>query len=93
MNVAEGQNLVRLRVVSCHRVIHDVSRRLAGEAVHPRILEQLKRLDKLLGLIDHRSVNHDDMTRIEGSTNQLMDELSLIFLHQHLGPLYNEQLH
>ena len=82
-----------MRVDSCHRVIHDVSQRLSEEEVHPRIKEQLARLDELLALIDHHAVTDSDLNRIERSTNQLMAELSHIFSHRELGLLYREHCH
>lgn len=84
---------LRLRVDSCHSLIHDVSQRLEGEDVHPRIKDQLKRLDELLCLIDAAAMTDQDLQRIEDSTNQLMHELSLIFSHQELGPLYRLHQH
>lgn len=79
-----------MRVDSCQRLIHDVSQRLAQQTVHPRIVEQLSRLDELLSLIDNRLVNETDLSRIEASTNQLMVELTALFSHQKLGSLYDE---
>lgn len=83
------QSAIRLRVDSCQRLIHDVSQRLSHETVHPRIVEQLSRLDELLSLIDQHMVNETDLSRIETSTNQLMLELASLFSHQKLGSLYD----
>ena len=82
----------RLRVDSCLRVIHDVSQIISRQGIHPRIVEQLQRLDELLSLIDHDSVTDADLERIEGSTNQLMRELEALFDHHRLGSLYQESL-
>ena len=82
----------RLRVDSCLRVIHDVSRLISQQGIHPRIVEQLQRLDELLSLIDHDSVTDSDLERIERSTNQLMRELEALFDHHRLGSLYQEAL-
>ncbi len=83
----------RLRVDSCLRVIHDVSQLISRQGIHPRIVEQLKRLDELLSLIDHESVTDSDLERIERSTNQLMHELGALFDHHRLGSLYREAIH
>jgi hypothetical protein len=88
--VDNSQLALRLRVDSCQSLIHDVSRRLAQRTVHPRIVEQLSRLDELLSLIDQRLVTDSDLIRIEASTNQLMVELTALFSHQDLGILYEE---
>lgn len=84
---------VRHRVDSCQRLIHDVHARLAREKIHPRIVEQLQRLDELLALIDHQAVSENDLARIETSTNQLMIELKALFDSQSLGELYQETRH
>ncbi len=84
---------VRYRVDSCQRLIHDVHARLAKEKTHPRIVEQLQRLDELLAMIDHRVVSEKDLSRIEASTNQLMIELRALFDHQSLGELYQVTRH
>ncbi|CAO0823562.1 conserved hypothetical protein [Desulfarculales bacterium] len=86
----DSRRALQLRVDSCQRLIHDVSQRLAQQTVHPRIVEQLSRLDELLSLIDQRLVNEADLSRIEAATNQLMVELSALFSHKKLGSLYNE---
>lgn len=83
----------RMRVDSCLTVIHDVSQRIGREGAHPRIVEQLQRLDELLSLIDSESVTELDLDRIEGSTNQLMEELGVLFSHKDMGALYDEQVH
>lgn len=88
----EPQQL-RLRVVSCQRVIADVGALLAQGKIHPRIVEQLTRLDELLRLIDHRAVTEGDMGRIEEATNQLMSELTSLFSHQSLGDVYQGPRH
>lgn len=83
-----------MRVESCLAVIHDVSARLADEDdVHPRIVEQLRRLDQLLSLIDHNVVTEIDLDRIEGATNQLMVELGTLFIHKGMGALYLNATH
>lgn len=84
---------MRQRVDSCQQVIHDVSARLSQEKVHPRIVEQLQRLDELLAMIDHKAVSETDLARIEASTNQLMIELETLFSHQNLGDLYDGVRH
>lgn len=86
----DSRRALQLRVDSCQRLIHDVSQRLAQRTVHPRIVEQLSRLDELLSLIDQRLVTEADLSRIETSTNQLMEELTALFSHQKLGSLYEE---
>lgn len=86
----DSRRALQLRVDSCQRLIHDVSQRLAQRTVHPRIVEQLSRLDELLSLIDQRLVTDADLSRIEASTNQLMEELTSLFSHQKLGSLYEE---
>jgi hypothetical protein len=84
---------LRMRVDSCQRVIADVGARLAKGKVHPRIVEQLTRLDELLRLIDHRAVTEGDLGRIEEATNQLMGELSGLFSYQSLGEVYEGTRH
>ncbi len=88
----DQESCLRLRVTSCQHVIHDVAERLAREAVHPRIKDQLKRLDQLLRLIDQNEVTDSDLARIERSTSQLMQELSPIFAAQRLGQLYAKRV-
>ena len=83
----------RMRVDSCLMVIHDVSRRLTQEGAPHKIVEQLQRLDDLLSVIDHEAVTDSDLERIEGSTNQLMRELGVLFSHQDLGALYDVSFH
>lgn len=89
----EATDPLSLRVKSCLSLIHDVSERLASEDIHPRIVEQLQRLDQLLSLIDHDLVTEADMSRIECATNQLMVELTALFDHKNLGSLYNAARH
>ena len=81
-----------LRVNSCQQVLADVGQRLSREEVHPRIVDQLERLNELLELIDHRVVNEKDLVRIEGSTNQLLHEIGTLFNHSDLGTLYDHTL-
>lgn len=88
-----AQTALRLRMDSCQRLIHDVTQRLAGETVNPKIVEQLGRLDELLSYIDHQAVNESDLARIEACTNQLMSELGVLFQHQDLGNLYDVVKH
>ncbi len=83
----------RLRVDSCLRLIQDVSRRLSRDGGHPRIVKQLQHLDQMLSLIDHQAMTDSDLERIEGSTNQLMKEIGVLFSHQGLGSLYDETPH
>jgi|DewCreStandDraft_4_1066084.scaffolds.fasta_scaffold273335_1 site-specific recombinase len=92
MNGLGSQN-IRLRMDSCQRLIHDVSQRLAGETVNPKIVEQLSRLDELLSYIDHEAVTEADLARIETCTNQLMGELGVLFEHQQMGSLYDVVVH
>lgn len=80
---------MRMRMDSCQRLIHDVTQRLSGETVNPKIVEQLSRLDELLSYIDHQAVSETDLARIEACTNQLMSELGALFQHQELGTLYD----
>ncbi len=91
MTMANQQ--MRLRVVSCQRVIHDVSALLSRQRGHQRIVDQLNRLDELLALIDHRVVTEGDLFRIETATNQLMSELGSLFSHQKMGVLYEGSSH
>ena len=88
-----GRRMIQMRVDSCQRLIHDVSERLSRETVHPRIVEQLSRLDELLSLIDQQMVSDSDLSRIETSTSQLMVELAVLFEHSKLGSLYDEVVH
>ena len=83
----------RMRVDSCLSLIHDVSQRLSREGSHPRIVEQLQHLDEILSLIDHQVVTDTDLERIEGSTNQLMKEIGVLFDHQGMGSLYQGVYH
>ena len=77
---------------SCQKVIHDLSLRLGESETHPKILEQLQRLDELLELIDPSTVSEEDLTRIERSTNQLLEELSGLFNRQGIKKLYGADL-
>jgi hypothetical protein len=91
----ESHNLLeyrRLRVDSCQKVIHDLSQRLGEVETHPKIIEQLQRLDELLELIDPSTVSEEDLTRIERSTNQLLEELSGLFSRQGIEKLYGSTL-
>ncbi len=87
------QASLRMRVDSCQRVIEDISLRLATEEVHPNIVDQLQRLNELLALIDHHMVNERDLDRIEGSTNQLLQELGVLFETNGMEALYDDPLH
>lgn len=87
-----GQRSLRMRVDSCQRVIRDISQRLSQEEVHPKIVDQLQRLNELLARIDHRLVNERDMDRLEGSTNQLLHELGVLFVNNGYGALYDDPL-
>ncbi len=78
----------RLRVDSCLSLIQDVSQRLSKEGSNPRIVEQLQHLDEILSLIDHQMITDMELERIEGSTNQLMKEIGVLFNHQGMGSLY-----
>ena len=82
----------RLRVDSCQKVIHDLSLRLDEAEIHPKIIEQLRRLDELLELIDPKTVTEEDLARIEQSTNQLLNELSGLFNRQGINNLYGATL-
>ena len=82
-----------LRVSSCRTVIQDVGRMLAREEVNPRIVDQLNKLLDLLKLIDCKAVTESDLDRIEGCTNQLMDELGILFSHQGFGQVYDQRAH
>lgn len=77
---------------SCQRVIHDLSLRLGEVEIHPKIVEQLRRLDELLELIDPNTVTEDDLSRIENSTNQLFEELTGLFVRQGINNIYSATL-
>lgn len=91
--IGAAQAALRMRMDSCQRLIHDVTQRLSGETVNPKIVEQLSRLDELLSYIDHQVVSETDLARIEACTNQLMSELGVLFQHQELGNLYDVVRH
>lgn len=93
LELLESHDARRLRVDSCLMLIQDVSQRLSKEGSHPRIVEQLQHLDEILSLIDHQVVTESDLERIEGSTNQLMKEIGLLFDHQGMGSLYAGTCH
>jgi trimethylamine:corrinoid methyltransferase-like protein len=93
LQLRENRDARRLRVDSCLSLIQDVSQRLSREGSHPRIVEQLQHLDEILSLIDHQVVTDSDLERIEGSTNQLMKEIGLLFDHQGMGSLYQGTCH
>lgn len=78
----------RARVDSCLNLIQDVHDRLSSEDVHPAIVEQLRRLDQLLSLIDERAVSDQDLERIESATSNLMSEIHTLFQHHEMGQLY-----
>ncbi len=78
---------------SCLEVIKDIRSLLGRQGNYPRIVEQLHRLDELLSVLDREAVTEGDLDRIEGSTNQLLAELSQLFEHQHLGDLYQGPRH
>lgn len=82
-----------MRVDSCLRVIRDVSELLHKEDIHPRIVEQLDKLNRLLSLIDHGAMTESDLAKIEGCTNQLMEELGVLFSYKGLGSVYPEPVH
>jgi adenosine/AMP kinase len=80
--------------------VHDSSKAYQGTTIFAdtsssphKIVEQLQRLDDLLSVIDHEAVTDSDLERIEGSTNQLMRELGVLFSHQDLGALYDVSFH
>ena len=83
----------RQRVTSCLRVIQQVRGILNRGHVGPGIVEQLGRLDRLLSLLDTDQVTDSDLDRIETSTNQLMEELALLFSHKKLGEVHRGSLH
>lgn len=83
----------RARVDSCLDVIKDIRFLLGKHGQNPRIVKQLYRLDELLSILDQEAVTDNDLDRIEGSTNQLLNELSQLFEHQGLGHLYQGPIH
>jgi hypothetical protein len=83
----------RLRLDSCLSVIRDLSSLLSEDGAHHRIVEQLARLDEMLSLIDTGAVDDQDLERIEGSTNQLFQEIAVLFNREDLGSLYDETSH
>ncbi len=86
------QEYRRLRVDSCQRVIHDLSRSLGDAEIHPKIIEQLRRLDELLEQVDPELVTEEDLSRIECSANQLFHELAVLFSRQGINKLYGATL-
>lgn len=93
LSLHENFDARRLRVDSCLRLIQDVSQRLSKEGSNPRIVEQLQHLDEILSLIDHQVITDTELERIEGSTNQLMKEIGVLFDHQGVGSLYEGLRH
>lgn len=89
----EMENALRLRVNSCLSVIQDICERFSEEELHPRLVEQLRRLNELLSILDHQSITESDLTRIENSTNLLLTELKFLFSQQGLGTLYKDSVH
>jgi hypothetical protein len=93
LSLQENFDARRMRVDSCLRLIQDVSQRLSQEGSNPRIVEQLQHLDEILSLIDHQVISDSELERIEGSTNQLMKEIAVLFDHQGVGNLYEGLRH
>jgi len=89
----EEVSALQLRVNSCLAVIRDICERLRQEELHPKLVDQLKKLNELLALLDHKAITESDLARIERSTNLLLEELRLIFSQQGLGNIYQEPLH
>ncbi len=88
-----GGRHLRVRVESCVFTILDLNERLGNGKIKPEIIQQFERLKASLNFVTDDSVDERDIDRIEDATNQLLDQIRLVYGEENVGSLYEGQKH
>jgi len=84
---------LRLRVESCVNIILELNQQLGVGKIKPEIIEQFERLRQSLEYVTDETVDEKDIHRIEEATNQLLDEIKVIYGDSRISPSHRGQIH
>ena len=84
---------LQLRIDHCRRTIAEVHEALSMDDVQPEIVEQFRRLEEALDLVDVTKLNHRDLDKIEMATNRLLDEFRSLYRQGKLKNIHDGPVH
>lgn len=78
----------KMRIENCVNTIIEVHKFLGSQRINPEIIDQFRRLKDVVEVLNIGKVTEEDIEKIEGATNSLLNELKVLFESREVGKIY-----